>query len=361
MPRRVLRLAVVGTGFGRYGLVPAFRQDPRCEIVALLGRSGDRTLSYARDLAIPRAYSNWNLMVRDGGFDAVAIAVPPAAQTSISADALNRGIPVFAEKPLAATLAEADSLASLADASGLPNMIDFMFPELDTWRQAREILSAGELGTLRHFAVDWRMESYDVRNRISGWKTDEAAGGGVIQHFGSHVLYYVEHLLGPVEELTANLASAPEVGRPGDTFAALSLYLRSGVSGSIVMCSASAGCSEHRFEVYGSEGTLRLVNRSPDPVAGFELYITTRRMPRFVCLAREVAGSSKNFDSRVGPVSRLASRFTSWCLDGIPANPTFSQGSRVQCLLEFARLSSREACRVQTPLGSRAVADTRAP
>src|SRR5690606_17606746 len=87
-----------------------------------------------------RERPNWRALVDDPAVDAVAVAVPPSLQPEVALRALDRGKPVFVEKPLAADLATAKLVLDRASAAGQPGMIDFNFPELATWRRAQAML-----------------------------------------------------------------------------------------------------------------------------------------------------------------------------------------------------------------------------
>ena len=98
----VIRVGIVGSNYGRTVQLPAFRADPRCEVVALAGSDAARTAELARAADVPKAYGDWRALVEDPDVDAVAIATMPALQARDRAQrALALGKPVFAEKPMA--------------------------------------------------------------------------------------------------------------------------------------------------------------------------------------------------------------------------------------------------------------------
>ena len=85
--------------------------------------------------------------------DAVTIAVPPDRQAQVAAAVLAAGVPVLAEKPLAASVDEAEGLAELA--TSVTNAIDFELAELRTFRTLRETLVDGVYGSVRSVDVSW--------------------------------------------------------------------------------------------------------------------------------------------------------------------------------------------------------------
>jgi predicted dehydrogenase len=106
----MIRLGIVGCNFGRAVHLPAFRADPRCEVIALAGSDPVRTAKLARATNVPKAYGDWRALVEDGAVQAVAIATMPALQAQIAIHALELCKPVFAEKPLADNVDDAHAM-----------------------------------------------------------------------------------------------------------------------------------------------------------------------------------------------------------------------------------------------------------
>lgn len=342
-----IAVGVVGAGFGRYGLVPAFRRDPRCRVVALCTASMSSATEQAAALDIPHAFGDIAEMLRTVPMKAVAIALPPQQQEQAVRAAIGAGCAVFAEKPLALDLATAGVLLSDVRRAGVAHAIDFAYPELATWTRARDLLASGAVGRVRHAVVDWRFESYDNRRRRSTWKTTSALGGGVLSHFGSHAFYNLEWLLGPLVEVSAHLGSAPDLKGSGDTLATVAVTFASAATGSLSLCSAAMHGCGHRVEIYGDTGTLTLINETADPIVGFRLAFGGRQDARPVTLAVETADEREpGEDARVPPVSRLARRFLDAVEGGPPAHPSFADGVRVQKIIDAARASAASGTRV---------------
>ena len=198
----MIGVGIVGCNYGRTVLLPAFRTDPRCEVVALAGSDGARTAELARAAEVARGFGDWRALIEDRAVTAVAVAVPPDLQPEVARHALELGKPVFVEKPLAADLTAARGMVEAARRSGQPTIIDFNFPELPSWRRAKEILDSGALGRLRHVVVTWNVENQATRLRLKSWKTRAGeGGGGLLGNFVSHCFYYLEWFLGPIAGL----------------------------------------------------------------------------------------------------------------------------------------------------------------
>jgi predicted dehydrogenase len=347
----VIGVGIVGSNYGRTVLVPAFRTDARCEVVALAGSDPARTAELARAANVPRGVGDWRALVDDPAVAAVAIAVPPDLQPAIAQRALDLGKPVFVEKPLAADLAGAQAMLDAAHKSAQPTTIDFNFPELPAWQRAKALLDT--VGRLRHVVVNWNVENQATRLRLESWKTRGDGGGGLLGNFVCHSLYYLEWFCGPLVGLSARIFPLPD--RKAESSIALALAFASGAGGSLQMSCASFLGSGHRLEFYGDDGSLLLANPTADYFRGF----TLRHAPRaggalqeraggalqdragsaLQDIAVEDIGADPSVDTRVVPVARLVRRFIDACERGGNPSPGFAEGYRVQCLIDAARRS----------------------
>jgi predicted dehydrogenase len=340
----LIRIGIVGCNYGRLVQLPAFRLDPRCEVVALAGRDAARTAELAKADGVRLAFSSWEKLVEHPEVDAVAIATSPGVQPAIAIRALELGKPVFAEKPMAADLAGAEAMAQAAATSGQPTTVDFGFCEILSWRRAKALLDEGAIGRLRHVAVNWNVENYATRMRIRNWKTSGAEGGGALGNFVSHSFHYLEWLCGPIVGMSTRLSGLPD-DPAMETNAAVSMAFQSGAAGTLAMSSASYLGSGHRLEFYGEDGTLTLINGTADYMRGFQLSMVRR--PAGALTAVDVVDPvDLRFpsDGRIAPVSRLAAGFLDAIENGEPTAAGFAQGLRVQALLDTARRANNRGC-----------------
>jgi predicted dehydrogenase len=342
----VIRLGIIGCNYGRSVLLPAFRADPRCRVVALAGTDAGRTAALARELGIPQAFGDWRQLVSHEGVDAVAVATPPATQPEIAIRALQLGKPVFVEKPMAANLDAALEMKQAAGAT--PTMIDFEFPELPAWQAAKTMLDQGAIGALRHVAVTWNTENYATRMRLRSWKTAPEGGGGPLGNFVSHCFHYLEWFCGPITDLSARLFPLPGACDMEATVA-LAFSFLSGAAGSLTMSAAAYLGSGHRIEFYGEDGTLVLANLTPEYMRGFELRHARRPAAALTPVNVDSLPADPTADGRIAPVARLASRFLDAIEQRHMPTPSFAEGFRVQQLIEAARRSHASGC--WTPAG----------
>ncbi|MFI5809088.1 Gfo/Idh/MocA family oxidoreductase [Streptomyces sp. NPDC051561] len=186
---------------------------------------------------------------RAGELDLVVIASPNKTHVALARAALEAGLPVVVDKPVAGTAAEARELAALATSRGLLLSV-FQNRRWDNdFLTLRALLADGELGDVQRF--ESRFERWRPQPK-GGWREsgDPAEIGGLLYDLGSHVVDQALTLFGPVTQVYAE----SDVRRPGaaaddDTF--LALTHASGVRSHLYVSATTAQLGP-RFRVLGS-------------------------------------------------------------------------------------------------------------
>jgi predicted dehydrogenase len=345
------RIGVVGLGYGQKVLIPAFRRDPRCEVVGVAASTEAHARQVAKTMGVSAGYSGWRNLIECDDIEAVAIALPPVLQPMAALHSIRCGKPVFCEKPLATSTDEARKLFKAAADHNVANVIDFVFPEVPELRKMQTLLREGAIGSLRHIGLNWSVETYSNRIGADSWKSQPDKGGGALANFFSHSFHYLEWLVGPITTINATLFRSPTDCRDGETFAVMALEFASGLGASAVLATAAPLTHRHRLELFGDEGLLVVENDTEDYVHGFRLFRGShggdiRRVP-IVDIAWD-----NGLDGRILAASSIASRFLDWILLEKPARPNFGDGLRVQVLLDSALRSHDLGHRVDVPVPS---------
>jgi predicted dehydrogenase len=245
---------------------------------------------------------------------------------------------IFCEKPLALNAGQAQEIASAANQAHVVHAMDFIFPEIAAWRKAREILQSSVLGRIRHVALTWRVEtySYGAGAQSLNWKKRAADGGGTLNNFVSHTVYYLEWLFGRMNKFAARFGPADvEVEARVDAW----VEFEAGFSGTVCVAADSFLGPGHKLEVYGDNGTLVLDNPTSDYGRGFKLSTATRPSKELSPVA--ISSDDNEPDGRVYPVSQIAGRFIAAINSGGSLTPNLNDGLRAQILLDALRLAAR--------------------
>jgi predicted dehydrogenase len=219
-PRRVALI-----GFGVAGSVfhaPFIAITPGLRLSWIVTRNSDRAAQaraeYPGAVVCDRASDIW--AARDQ-VDLVVIAAPNAAHASLATAALDAGLPVVVDKPLAVSVAEGRALIDLARRRNLMLTV-FQNRRLDgDYLTLRRLLESGELG--RPLRFESRFERWRPVPK-PGWRESGAPedGGGLLMDLGSHLIDQALQLFGPVVSVYAELdRRRPGVAVDDDAFVAL--------------------------------------------------------------------------------------------------------------------------------------------
>lgn len=302
---RRLRLGMVGGGEGAFiGAVHriAARIDDRYELVAGALSSDPRRAhesAAALHIAPERSYDDFAQMAqheaaRPDGIDAVAIVTPNHLHHAPAKAFLRAGINVICDKPLTSTLEDAHDLARAVAESGVIFALTHNYTGYPLVRQARAMVAAGELGTVRTVQVEYAQEWLTTKLEDSGhkqaaWRTDPARSGaaGCVGDIGTHAFNLAEFVTGlAVTELAAELSRFVP-GRPLDDNAQMLLRLDGGARGSLWCSQVAPGCENGlRLRVYGEKAGLEWAQEQPNA-----LLLTPYGAPP--CLIRRAGGGAQ--------------------------------------------------------------------
>ncbi|MGI9203771.1 MAG: Gfo/Idh/MocA family protein [Woeseiaceae bacterium] len=230
-------------------------------------------------LSETRAYSSYAQMIEteaalpeDERIQCVSIVTPNNSHADIACKALESGMHVICDKPLAGVLEDAIRVAAAVEKSGLLFALTHTYTGYPLVIEARHRVAVGELGKVRRVAVtylqDWLSRSEDTKaSKQSKWRTDPAIGGesGAFADIGTHAFNLVEFITGQqVSEIAAELRTVVPDRLVDDDGAAL-FRLSDGASGTL---SASQVCSGAvnglRIEIYGETASLHWAQEEPN-------------------------------------------------------------------------------------------------
>ena len=176
MTKDALRLGIVG--IGQYAVtnhVPNFMATGRAQLVAASRRNPERLALAQRELGIPEVYTDWREMLDKAHLDAVVVSTPHDAHVEPTVAALERGLHVLLEKPVATTTADAEKICAAARKSDRIVLVGVNRRGDPTWRAAKEALASGQIGQVRQIvatgAADLRIfrEDQPVAAPILAW------------------------------------------------------------------------------------------------------------------------------------------------------------------------------------------------
>lgn len=342
--------------------VPALDSHPDAVLAAVCGRDPDRTRAFADRNGFESVYTDPGEMYASGDIDAVVISTINRTHHDLTMAALDRGLHVLCEKPLAMNPAEADEMAAAARERGLKCQVPFTYRYMPTSQYVKRLVDDGYVGT--PFLLNLRYFTGFGRNGEYAWRFDLAeAGSGVLGDLGSHWIDMARWLLGEIAAVTCNLTHlVPRGPRPdgepyevGDDGANILVEFESGAHGVIVVSSVchedSSFGQSHHLDLHGSDGTLYSFNdwndiqqvrgaRDGDVIAELpipdDIWGDVRRSPVHDTY-RDIFRST----------DVLARGWISAIVNDGPPEPDFDDGAAVQRVLAACVLSAAEGRRVR--------------
>jgi myo-inositol 2-dehydrogenase / D-chiro-inositol 1-dehydrogenase len=253
-----LRAGLIGAGWIAERHLEVLDATAEVELVAVCDTEPGR----ARRAAAPRgarAYDSWEEMLDSEPLDVLWVCTPPLAHRGPAATALQRGIHVYLEKPIARTLE--DGLAIVAAADGAPAIcaIAYMWHALDLLEPLREQIAEQPIGMLvgRNFGP----------TTARPWFLRRSEGGGQIFERASHHIDLQRTIAGEVAEvravagtvaLTEALGSA-EAGDAIEPVGSLLLRFESGALGAIHTAWTRPGAAQsYALELVTSDALMTL-------------------------------------------------------------------------------------------------------
>lgn len=248
-----LRIGIVGAGW--------IATDHRVvleklghEIVAVCDLDRDRADALTRGRA--RVYGDWQELLDTEELDALWVATPPLHHRGPAVTALERGIPVYLEKPVARTLDDAIAIVEAWEHTGTVCAVGYQWHATEALEALRQELAGQELALLLGLSIG--------PTASRPWFLDRSGGGGNVLERGSHQIDLTRAVAGEVvsaQTVASPIMLAQGEGERGDIEDAATLILRfaSGATATIVVAWTREGQpGTYSLDAVASAATLHL-------------------------------------------------------------------------------------------------------
>jgi len=227
--------------------------------IPLLAASRDlaRARAFAREFGAADAFGAYEDAVRDPRAAGAIVCTPHDRHLRDALTALEAGLHVLVEKPIAPSLAEVDRMVGVANAAGRILMVAENFRFMPAFRHVHRLIASGRLGELRELHLVAR--GY---RRPGGWRLDVgASGGGVLIDAGIHHVHNLRWWGGEPRRVFA-LAPPRTVALGGEDAVDLLAELPGGVVGFLSNSLGARGLPRVQWStVTGTAGTSLADNR----------------------------------------------------------------------------------------------------
>jgi predicted dehydrogenase len=248
-----VRLGIVGVNGIGQAHAWASKQVPREALTAMCDVDAELVARTAGGFGVA-AFADAHEMFAAGVADAVVIATPPGTHAPLARAALDAGLHVYCEKPIAPTADEGYALADHARSCARVLAVGFQFRFHKGFDAARRLVAGiGGIERVHVTATNWfRPQEY---YRRSPWRaTWRMAGGGVLMNQAIHQLDALVAIAGLPSRVRARVATALHDAEVEDDAYAL-LEWPSGARG-VLVASLDLPAGSERLELYGSRGAV---------------------------------------------------------------------------------------------------------
>lgn len=359
-----VKLGIVGTSWWTDAMyMPALTKHPNADVCAVVGRNLDHARKFAEQWKIPNLYPSLEELVAKESIDAVIIASSNKHHYPMVMTAIEHGLHVLCEKPLAMNYTEAHHMMGAAEKAGVKTMVSFTYRFMPTARYLKELIEQGYIGKPYH--LNMRYYTGYARDGRYMWRFDLGeSGSGVVGDLGTHWLYLADWFYGEIKAVSAMLGYHVGRGpRPdglpyelADDSAVIILEFENGARGVLHVSSVAYEETHfgqtHHMEFHGSGGTLYSFTdwnktQSVSGARAGEGAVQDLAIPDHIwgTARRDIVHDT--YKDVFRDHDFMARGFVSAIANDTPSEPTFRDGARIQRYLEAALLSARERRRVE--------------
>lgn len=269
---RPLRVGIVSAAWGAFAHLPAWRAIPGVDVTAICTSREETARAAADRLNLPRAFWNAAEMCADPDIDIVDLGTRPSIRLPMVLAALANGKHVYNASPHAPDWAGAKAIDAAWRAGTSIGVVDAFSQWLPAHAQMKAMLDADYIGSPLGGTCHFNLSLFNspIKQFPYNWFAQSGQGVSAVRNNGSHALYMLRHLFGPVAEMVADDSQILREWRfpDGDAitpettdFANIILRFESGLTMQMQISWSMALHDGWLVDVFGDKG--RLVASSP--------------------------------------------------------------------------------------------------
>lgn len=221
---------------------------------------------------------NWQDLADDDTVAAVSVTAPNFLHRDMGCALAQAGKHLWIEKPVGLTADDARAVAAAATAAGVQSAVGFNYRNAPAVELARELIRAGELGTITHARFRMLSDYAAHPDGALSWRFERTRGGsGVVGDLASHGVDLAWYLLGDIEAVAGDTATfVSQRARPSgattghgratggeqgpvenEDYVSALLRFDSGARGVLEASRVAVGSqNDYGFEIHGTRGAV---------------------------------------------------------------------------------------------------------
>jgi len=159
------------------------------------------------DLTGVQLYTDFDTMVAEAKLDAVSVALPTPMHADFTIKALEAGLGVLCEKPMASNVKQCDQMIATAQSTGKILQIAHCIRFWPEYAKTKEIIDSGKYGNVK--AATFRRLGSPPTWSWDNWMMDSGKSGGALMDLHIHDSDYVQYLFGMPKAVYTRCTNGP--------------------------------------------------------------------------------------------------------------------------------------------------------
>ncbi len=343
--KKVVRLAILGTGRMADYHAERFREVANCQILAAVDVDRTRAEAFCKKHGIATAYTNLEDVLARADIDAVSNVTPDGFHAPLSIKCLKAGKHVLCEKPLALNYPDARRMVAVAQKAGLINMVNLSYRDWPCIQAVSALVQRGGLGEMRHVEASY-LQSW-LPSKIWGdwrttptwlWRLSSSHGSkGALGDVGVHIIDFATYPVGHISSVYCRLKAFRKAPRDrvgeyvldANDSAVLSIEFKNGALGTIHTTRWAGGHINRLYlKISGTKGSVEIDSE--------------RATDAYRISAGKDLDKGLWKDVKTAPVPNNYQRFVRSILTGKQDQPDFARGAEIQKVLDACFKSDAE-------------------
>ena len=254
---RTIRWGIIGCGnVTEVKSGPGLQKASGSSLVAVMRRNGDLAKDYAQRHGVPKWYDDAEALIHDPQVDAVYIATPPSSHKAYTLLCAQAGKPVYVEKPMALNYPECEAMIQACRAAKVPVFVAYYRRALERFQKIKALVN---------LILYQPVSKDELQPETLPWRVrPEIAGGGRFVDLASHMLDFLDDLLGPIHQVQGYAANQAHL-YPAEDIVTSAFVFKSGVQATGTWCFTSFDHLD-QTEIVGSKGKITFSTFDEQPV-----------------------------------------------------------------------------------------------
>lgn len=250
----MINTGIIGTGKVAHLHAAALVNNPTSNFTAVLGRTPERTQAFADQYGV-KAFTDLDAYLNESGVMASTVCTPHPAHMDSAVAALESGMHLLIEKPLASSLEHCDRMLAAAEKGHAKLGMCCQRRYYEPVERVKEAIEAGKIGKPILGMVTmlgWRDQDYYDSDPWRGTWREE--GGGVLVNQAVHQLDLLLWFMGEVDQVCGMWGNLNHPGIEVEDTAVASIKFKSGAMGHILVSNSFNPALFGKVSVLGNTG-----------------------------------------------------------------------------------------------------------